>query len=157
MIHWKKFALLLAGVLVVSTGSSLLTWFYLSRGASGHQSWDKLLNLTPGQSEKFSKMESDLNFTLKDMDLDDAQNKIALCSYLHEGQQPEAELRSTTRKMAETYQKKQEKIALTLASISGILTPEQRKTFLSRLMREVCVSCRRSTGVDTCLCGMCSI
>lgn len=92
---------------------------------------------------------------LKDIEVHDAQNKIFLCSYLGE-ELKKPDMKSAIQKMVWVYQTKQEKIASTLASMSAILTPEQRRTFSQALMSQICVSCKKSTGMDQCLCGMCS-
>ena len=145
----------LLGTLIISAGSSFATWFILSKKEGKQTSWQKDLGLSEEQKEKFAKMESELTQTLKEIELEDAQNKIFLCSYLDKPEASEKDLKAAAGKMAEAYRKKQERIAATFASISGFLTPEQKKTFSHKLMREVCESCRNAKSAEKCICGMC--
>ena len=153
-MNWKRLSFLLALAFLISIGSSLTTWHVLNRHKEIQPSWKELLSLTPEQVKKFSALEAEFNLALKDIEVHDAQNKIFLCSYLGEGLN-KPEIKSAIQKMVWVYRVKQEKIASTLTSISAILTPDQRRIFSQTLMRQVCVSCRKSTGADQCLCGMC--
>lgn len=154
-MNWKKLSFLFTLAFLISIGSSLTTWHVLNRHHKETQPlWKDLLSLTPEQEKKFSALEADFNLALKDIEVHDAQNKIFLCSFLAEGLK-EPEMKSAIRKMAWVYQAKQGKIASALASMSAILTPDQRKIFSQTLMRQVCVSCRKSKSTDQCLCGMC--
>ncbi len=154
-MNWKRFSLLLALVFLISIISSLTTRYVMSRHQEKQTSWKEMLSLTPDQEKMFSALESEFNIALKGIELQDAQNKIALCSYLRsENRTPEA-MKASSKKMADAYQVKQNKIAMTLASITEILTPEQKQLFTDRLMHEVCVSCKKATGTEKCICGMC--
>ena len=153
-MNWKRFGLHLSLLFVVSLGSSVATWHVLTHQAK-ETSWKKVLNLTPEQEKKFSAMESEFNLTLKQIAVEDAQNKISLCSYLHSEKMDAKDIDVMTRKMAGLYEQKQKTLATTLASISSLLTPEQRRIFSTKLMHEICVSCKKMTGTDQCLCGMC--
>lgn len=155
MINWKKVGLHLLLLLFVSAASTLATWVVLTQRQVKETSWKELLHLTPEQEKKFSELESQFNFTLKEITIEDAQNRIFLCSYLHEDQINPEKVKLTAKEMALTYQKKQEKIAATLAAISNFLTPAQRKTFSHKLMQETCLSCQKATEKEKCLCGMC--
>lgn len=154
-MNWKRFGLNLIVLFAVSFGSSVTTWYWLTHQKQTQVSWKDYLDLSPEQEKQFSALESEFNLALKDIAVSDAQNKVSLCSYLHSPEINPEELKSTAKKMAQSYGVKQEKIAMTLASIAGILTPEQKKRFSNRLMHEVCVSCKKSTGTEKCLCGMC--
>jgi hypothetical protein len=155
-MNWKKLSFLLALTFLISAGSSLITWYILSRQQKVSQdSWKEMLNLTPDQEKKFSALEAEFNLAMKDISVQDAQNKIFLSSYLGDDMQ-KPEIKSAAQKMAWVYQKKQEKIATTLASIAAILTPDQRRKFSQRLMHEICVSCRKTMDTVQCLCGMCN-
>jgi Spy/CpxP family protein refolding chaperone len=153
-IHWKKFGFHLALLFFVSLGSSVSTWYVLSRQPR-ETSWQKILDLTPDQEKKFAVMESDFNLALKQIAAEDAQNKIALCSYLHSEKMEPKDIEDMTKKMAGLYEQKQKTLATSLMSISNLLTPEQRKKFSTRLMHEICVSCKKTTGTEQCICGMC--
>ena len=153
-MNWKRHLGLLSLAFIISAGSSLTTWHVLSRQKEKQPSWKELLKLTPEQESKFSTFETEFNMALKDIEVHDAQNKIFLCSYLG-GELKNPELKSAIQKMVWVYQTKQEKIAYTLASMSAILTPEQRSIFSQALMSQICVSCKKSTGMGHCLCGMC--
>lgn len=154
-MNWKHFSFLLALAFLISIGSSLTTRYVMSQHQERQTSWKETLSLTPDQEKKFSTLESDFNLALKDIAVQDAQNKIALCSYLRsENRTPEA-MKAASKKMADTYQVKQYKIAMTLAAITEILTPEQKQLFTNRLMHEVCMSCKMATGTKKCVCGMC--
>ncbi|MBI2119928.1 MAG: Spy/CpxP family protein refolding chaperone [Elusimicrobia bacterium] len=155
MINWKKIALHLLLLLFVSLASTLTTWYVLTQREVKQPSWKELLRLTPEQEKKFLELESDFNFTLKEITVEDAQNRISLCSYLHQDESDPEKLKLKAKEMALTYQKKQEKIAATLAAISNFLTPEQRKTFSHKLMQETCVWCQKAVKNQKCLCGMC--
>ena len=154
MMTWKKFGLYLALLFVVSAGSSVATRVVLTRQAN-ETSWRRILNLTPEQEKIFSAMESDFNLALKQIAVEDAQNKISLCAYLHSEKMDPKNIDAMTRKMAVLYEQKQKRLVTTLASIPNLLTPEQRKTFSTKLMHEICVSCKKATGTDQCVCGMC--
>ena len=151
----KKIIFSLLVVFAVSSLSSIATWQVLTKNQERQVSWKELLKLTPEQETRFVSLESEFGQALKEMEADDARNKIDLCSYL--GEEKTRDLKSAAEKMGKVYTKKQEKIGMTLASISSFLQPEQRKIFAQRLMQEVCVSCRKSTGSQKCLCGMCNI
>lgn len=153
----KKILFLLAGTLIISTLSSALTYLFLNRQQIQKSSWKKALNLTAEQKQKFLQRESELNSVLKEIEVEEAQNKIFLCSYLTAANETPKSLDSATVKMAEIYRKKQAKIAATLASISELLNPEQKKLFSRKLMQEVCLSCRNTTGTNQCLCGLCNV
>lgn len=155
-MNWKRFGLHLGLIFIASLGSSLATWSILSRPAK-EISWKKTLDLTPDQEKQFSAMESEFNSALNDIAVQDAQNKISLCSLLPSEKIDSENIDATTKKMAELYQQKQKRIVGSLASISGMLTPEQRKTFSAKLMQEICASCRKTSGADQCMCGMCKM
>lgn len=154
-MNWKRFCSQIAVLFFVSVVASATTWFVMTRQNAKEVSWKEMLNLMPEQEQRFSALESEFNLALKEISVQDAQNKITLCSYLHSGKMDESSISSTTKKMADLYEEKQKKIATVLASISSFLTPEQRKVFSNKLMHEVCASCRKSTGAEKCLCGMC--
>lgn len=154
IMNWKKLVLYLAVIFVVSLGSSVVTWHQLSHKKEKQISWKEILNLTPDQEKKFSALESEFNIALKDISIQDAQNKIFLCSYLGDHLQ-KAEIKSAIQKMTWVYQKKQERIASTLVAMSAILTPDQKRIFSKRLMKEACSCCSETTGTGECLCGMC--
>ncbi len=154
-MNWKRFGLYLIVLFIVSFGSSVTTWYWLTDQKEKQVSWKDYLSLSTEQEKIFSALESELTLALKDIAVYDAQNKVSLCSYLHSSEIKPEEVKSTAQKMAHNYGIKQEKIAMTLASIAAILTPEQKKRFTSRLMHEVCVSCKNATETDKCLCGMC--
>ncbi len=153
---WNKIISLLMLTFLVSATSSTATWLVLNRKKTEKVSWTKILSLTPDQAKQFTAFESELDSTLKELETEDAQNKIFLCSYLDSMGEPGKDMKAPVKKMGEVYEKKQEKIANAFASISGILTPEQRKIFSHRLMQEVCMSCRKATKAEKCLCGMCN-
>ena len=113
----------MVGVFIVSGISSAATWFMLTQKQGKEFSWKETLSLTPEQSNKFAQLESDLNSVLKEMDMDEAQNKIFLCSYLDSTEKGSGRMKSIAVKMAESYRKKQEKIATALTALSEILTP----------------------------------
>ena len=115
----------------------------------------KMLDLNAEQSKQFAVLETGLGAALKDLTLEDAQNKIAICAFLHDGAVSETVLDASVRKMGETYRARQAKIARSLKDISAILTPKQREIFAQRLMHEVCMSCRTKTSGQKCICGMC--
>jgi Spy/CpxP family protein refolding chaperone len=150
----KKIAFFLAVVFAVSAISSTATWLAVTKRQEIQVSWKETLNLTPEQEAKFASLEAEFSQALKEMEMEDARNKVTLCSYLGRNEK-NTDIMSTARRMAQAYQIKQEKIAMTLVSISEILTPEQKQLFTNRLMHEVCVSCRKTTGTEKCLCGMC--
>ena len=157
MIRLKKSVPLFALLFLVSLVSSSTAWYMATHKEKKEISWKETLHLNPEQEKKFSDLESALNDTLKEMNREEAQNKISLCAHLHNGKMDEEKIKSSSKKMAEIYEQKQEKTAAILASISSLLTPEQRKTFSQRLMQEVCVSCQKSTEQEKCLCGMCGM
>ncbi len=154
-MNWRKLSSLLILAFIVSIGSSLTTWYVLTHREQKQISWKELLKLTPEQEKTFSALEAEFNTALKDIETQDAQDKMKLCSYLHTENMTPEEMKPVTKKMAENYEAKQEKIAMTLAAITRTLTPEQRKTFTNTLMHEICVSCKKATGMKDCLCGMC--
>ena len=155
-MDWKKMGFLLVLLFAVSFGSSVSTWFWITHPREEKTSWKDYLSLSADQEKKFSSLESDFNLALKEMAIQDAQDKVFLCSYLRSPDVRSQEAKSAAQKMARNYGMKQEKIAMTLVAIAGILTPDQQKKFANRLMHEVCVSCKKITRNDQCLCGMCS-
>ena len=156
MFQWKN--LFKAGLfaLIVSVVSSTTTWYLVSHQSSKELSWKEILNLNPAQEKEFSRSEADLNVLLNEMSVEDSQNKIAMCAHLSKENMSPEEAKQATQKAVSSYEQKQEKIASLLARISINLTPDQKKKFTSRLMHEICVSCRQTTGEEKCLCGMCA-
>ncbi len=154
-MSWKSLFKVLVLSLFVSIISSFSTWYLLSGKQEKQRSWIEILNLTPQQEVEFSKLESELNGVLKEVSLEDAQNKIYLCAHLAKEEMSAEDMKAATQKAVASYGQKQEKVASVLARISGSLTPEQKKKFTARLMHEICVSCRESMGNGKCLCGMC--
>ncbi len=155
-MFWKKVIPPLIILFLVSFASSAATWVVLSHQFKGAKPWKEILNLTQDQEKKFNVLEADLKNVLKESEIDEAQNKIMICSYLNTGSVDAEQIKLSAKKMAESYEKKQQKTAMALASISAILTPDQKNVFAKSLMHEVCVSCRESTGHEKCLCGSCS-
>lgn len=156
-MNWKRIVTFTAVVFAISAISSATTWYLLAKKSVAQVSWKEILNLNSQQAAHFKKLEAELASVMKELERDEAQNKIVLCSYLDSLNKTPQEMKSATKKMAESYQKKQEEIAGTLLALSLILTPEQRETFSKRLMQEVCLSCRNATGEEKCLCRMCSL
>lgn len=156
-MNWKRILILTTGILVVSLISSASTCYWLRKKPVARVSWKEILNLNPQQSAKFKKLEAELGSVIKELELDEAQKKIYLCKLLERLNKTPQEMKSVTKKMAESYLQKQEKIAGTLLALSLILTPEQRATFSHHLMKQVCLSCRHATAEEKCLCGMCKI
>ena len=154
-MNWKKFGLQLIILFAVALGSSIVTWHWMTPQKEKPVSWKEYLELSLNQQKKFSALESEFNLALKDIAVYDAQNKIALCAYLHSSNIHPKEIKTTTQKIAQNYGVKQEKIAMTLISISEILNPEQKKKFTDMLMHELCISCKKTTGTEKCLCGIC--
>ena len=155
-MNWKKPLVWFAVIFAVSAASSTATWYVLTRHPAEEPPWKEVLDLNPEQAAKFDSIESEFNLALQDISVQDARNRIFLCSYLGEGLK-KSEIKSATRKLTWVYEKKQERIAAALASLSDILTPEQRAVFSRTLMHRACESCRKDTGREQCLCGMCNL
>ncbi len=154
-MSWKSLVKILFISLIVSLLSSFSTWYLLTQRGEKQNSWREILKLTPQQAVEFSKLESELNGVLKEISLEDAQNKIFLCAHMATETIGAEDRKEATHKVVASYEQKQEKVSSILAKISSVLTPEQKKKFTARLMREICVSCRESMGNGECICGMC--
>ncbi len=152
--NWKKFSLHLALLFLVSLGSSAATRYVMTRQKTDAP-WKKVLNLTPEQEHKFTGMELEFNLAQKQLAFEDAQNKISLCAYLCSEKMEAKDIETMAKKMAGLYEQKQKTLAMTLAAISNLLTPQQKKIFSTKLMHEICVSCKQAGSTGHCLCGMC--
>ena len=156
----KKLIGIVLLVFAVAAASSLATLWILNRKGAVKEikspDWKAILRLTPEQEKKFASLESEFKITMNELETEDAQNKIFLCSYLGNGIK-KPEIKSAAKKMSWVYEKKQEKMGAILASIAGILTAEQKRIFSQTLMHETCLSCRKKTGDEKCLCGMCDM
>lgn len=156
MLRWKRILPSIFLLFLVSFVSSASTWYVITHKSKSAKPWKEILGLTQDQEKKFSAFELELQNVLKESEIEEAQNKILFCSLLNTGGAEPEQMKSSAKKLADAYEKKQEKAAMALASISSILTPGQKKIFSESLMHEVCVSCRQSTGHEKCLCGSCS-
>lgn len=155
MMSWKGLFKVVVLSLFVSILSSLTTWYLLTHRQGRDLSWKEILSLSPEQNVEFSKLESELNLILKEISVEDAQNKVSLCAHLAKEEMSPEDMKQATQKVVASYEQKQKKVANVLSRITGTLNLDQKKKFTARLMHEICVSCREATGHDQCMCGMC--
>ena len=128
MMGWKKFGFYLALIFLVSVGLSVITRYALIHQAK-ETSWSKMLSLTPEQEKKFSAMESEFNLLLKQITVEDAQNKVSLCAYLHSAKMGPKDMEKMTHKMAGLYEQKQKQLPQHSLLFPACLLPSREKHF----------------------------
>jgi Spy/CpxP family protein refolding chaperone len=118
-------------------------------------SWAQMVGLTNEQRKIVEPMEKKLNDDLKPIEMELANQRIALCRILGQKDVDSKELDKTLSSIGELNMKQQEYVVHHLVSLKGILTPEQEAKLFTSMMNDICQSCQAAQGIDKDLCGMC--
>lgn len=119
--------------------------------------WAREIGLTEDQQKRLAPLEQTLKKDLQKVQMQLANERMALCGILHGGSNDTKELDRYIGKIAGLEAQQQKLVVSHLVSMRDALTPDQRDRFFNAVMKDICQSCRMATDTNTCLCGMCNL
>lgn len=158
-------ALILAGVGLLAYGTwCCLDWMAKRHVHAAHgslwasETWPKLLSLSPDQRSQIAPMEKALEENSNRLQIELAQNQIALCRMMMSQAKPDpAAMRKVASRISDLRKQREEKTLTHLLALREILNPDQQKKLFTTMMRDICQGCRTATGGKKDYCGMCPI
>jgi Spy/CpxP family protein refolding chaperone len=147
-------------VLIVVAGISFLTYHFccyslLGKRFTHHPPTFKELGLTKEQSEKIDSLSKSISEQLAGLRKTLAAERIKLANLLAEEKTNQKEINRSIEKISSLLKEQQEKTVSHTLKIKEILTPEQKKKFISSLTKYFCEGCRGEIGSEECICGKC--
>lgn len=123
-------------------------------GVFGAHEWAHSIGLTKEQEKRLEPMEASLKKDVDGMQVKLAQERIALCSLMHNSSGNSKELDAYIQRIGVLEAEQQRRVVQHLMAMRDILTPAQRDQFFAAIMQQICVGCRTAVPGHKCLCGM---
>lgn len=155
----KKILIILI-ILGLVTGIGFLTYHFCCFSFFGpklnhHFSPFKDLNLTKEQKEKIDLINKNFERGLVNLRKQITTERIKLAHLLAGEKTNQKEITRSIEKISSLLKEQQEKTVSHTLKIKEILTPEQKKRFISSLTKYFCEGCRGEIGSEECICGKC--
>lgn len=113
------------------------------------------INLSKEQKEKLDPMEASLKKDIEKVQVELAQERMALCELLGKDESDPKKLDDYVNRVAALEGQQQRLVVQHLMAMRSVLNPEQKKTLFSSLMQAICKGCRATVPHQKCICGMC--
>ena len=157
----------LLGIILIVGVSGGTTYFFLhhvqkthralSPGASSIYGWSKEVKLTQEQKEKLTPLETALKKDLDGFQTQLAENRMAICELLAKEAPDTPGLNAYVQKVSALEGAQQRRVVEHLLRVRDILTSEQKTKFFAAIMQDICVSCRKASHLNDCVCGLCGV
>ena len=158
LMAWGSAIILIFGVALATT-YLCAKHFMASRHSApvglemAHQ-WAHSIGLTKDQEKKLEPMEASLKKDIDEIQVKLAQERIALCSLMHNSTGDSKELDAYIHRIGVLEAEQQRRVVQHLMGMRDILTPAQRDQFFAAIMQQICVGCRTAVPGHKCVCGM---
>lgn len=118
--------------------------------------WAHTIGLTKDQEAKIEPLEKSLKQDIAAVQKRLAEERMALCRFMHEEPINRARLDRQLETICELEKEQQKRVVNHLLTMKTVLTPEQNDRFYQQMMTQLCPHCRGQGGKDHKNCEWCS-